>query len=372
MKRISSADLIQYNANNRGTHTGDCVRRSLSLALGMSYHDLATQLDAFTKENFLGWKYNNRRVYMKWLQDNFGLTREPVPEEYKTLSDFVDAKCTKGTWLVETGNPKKTGVDHIVCVKDGNVFDSWNSLDESPKYFIAVPDNLSKPVNTEVSLGQFRDQYSSWIEAQIDKLSAKYGWAEDMGYKWKVSFKTQFNARISITFELPPCEYVPRERKYAYNFGITISPQIDPNTLEKKVHETLNTRIYDRMYSVNQAEMKLVEADTVRRASGQEEYTDFAEDNWISEFERRSINQLPGWVRPLIKFVDFQDPGKYHDSYTLRIAPLPGSKAYGDKENFPNGIRFEAYTADQLKDMLRRYKSKDEIPDIDYIVEEDY
>ena len=46
MKLIYSADLVRYNANSRGTRTGDCAVRSISLAFNRSYNDIKKLLNS--------------------------------------------------------------------------------------------------------------------------------------------------------------------------------------------------------------------------------------------------------------------------------------------------------------------------------------
>ena len=66
--------------------------------------------------------------------------------------------------------------------------------------------------------------------------------------------------------------------------------------------------------------------------------------------------------------MNIQNPGQYSDSYSVWIRPLPS-----DTRSYPrNRIIFESYDALMMKDMLRRYKSKGEVPFEDYEPWEEY
>lgn len=123
-------------------------------------------------------------------------------------------------------------------------------------------------------------------------------------------------------------------------------------------------RTYDRMYAIGDQEKKLKEAEEVKKNMGSA--TDQRALRWLTPREEKFVNSLPGWVKPLITYVSVQDPGVYADSYRLTIRPLPsGAKSEGE-------ITFYGMQSWAIKDMLKRYREKGEIPDVDYSVYEEY
>ena len=88
-----------YNENPLGKSTGDCVIRAISKALGKTWDEVYVGL---CLEGFLNGVY--------------------------TVSDFAKEN-PRGTFIVSM--PGK----HVLCVKDGTLYDSWDSSGETPSYF---------------------------------------------------------------------------------------------------------------------------------------------------------------------------------------------------------------------------------------------
>lgn len=117
IKDVEAATYKKYNANTRGTNTGDCVKRSLSMAFDISYNEVGKELNAIMKETrFKEW--NVAPVFEKFITDHGGSGRIAPPEKGLLLDDWVDEYATTGTYVVETGS-KPCGVgggNHLVCV----------------------------------------------------------------------------------------------------------------------------------------------------------------------------------------------------------------------------------------------------------------
>lgn len=183
MKRfIRSADYVQYNANNRGTRTGDCVKRALSLAFDMSYSDIGKLLNEKMKEKRV-YKWNIPSVY-KSVAKELGASAwiDVTGEDGKPmkLSDWVDnyADSSK-TYLVHTGPLRHVGEgysvkrNHIVCVRDGKVWDSWDSRNE---YVDDVSEIQSegKQIAKKIELGPIAfDIVEPTIQHQIEAYAGK-------------------------------------------------------------------------------------------------------------------------------------------------------------------------------------------------------
>ena len=116
----------EYNPSPKGKRVGDCVIRAISKALDQSWDETYTgivlkgyELCDMPSSNF---------VWGEYLKDK-GFRRHLVPyvgEPY-TVSDFAMDNPT-GTYVLAISG-------HVVCVKQGTIFDTWDSSDEIPIYY---------------------------------------------------------------------------------------------------------------------------------------------------------------------------------------------------------------------------------------------
>lgn len=74
-------------------------------------------------------------VWEKYLKENrfeMHVLQDTCPDCY-TIADFADDHPT-GTFIVATGT-------HVVCVQDGNYFDTWDSGSQIPSYYFEIKEN---------------------------------------------------------------------------------------------------------------------------------------------------------------------------------------------------------------------------------------
>jgi hypothetical protein len=116
-----------YNPNPQGKRTGDCVVRALCKALNKSWDEVYILLCV---QGFIDKDWGNAySVWGKFLRSQ-GFKRYVIPNscpDCYTIADFA-IDHPDGTYIVATGS-------HVVCIKNGIVFDSWLSLDEQPTYY---------------------------------------------------------------------------------------------------------------------------------------------------------------------------------------------------------------------------------------------
>lgn len=122
--------------------------------------------------------------------------------------------------------------------------------------------------------------------------------------------------------------------------------------------KTGKQRAYDRMWTINEQEKKLREAAEIEQQLGHAEEGNL----WMTEQEERFVNTLPGWVKPLIMDVQIQEPGKYTDSYRLKVRKLPSDNIHPDDKYF----YFEGETAADIREMLKEYKDNGRVEGVDY------
>lgn len=118
---------IEYNPNPAEHDTGDCVIRAICKALGMEWENVYMALTLKGLQMSM-WGDTNA-VWEAYLREK-GYLRKAIPNtcpDCYSIADFA-ADNPKGTFIVATGS-------HVVCVKDGDYHDSWDSGALVPSYF---------------------------------------------------------------------------------------------------------------------------------------------------------------------------------------------------------------------------------------------
>lgn len=116
-----------WNENPAGRATGDCAVRAVALALDV---DWETAYALIALNGFLmGDVIASNAVWGSVLRQH-GFSRRSLPDtcpDCYTVNDFADNN-PHGVYVVGTGN-------HVVTIKDGVVYDSWDSRQEIPQYY---------------------------------------------------------------------------------------------------------------------------------------------------------------------------------------------------------------------------------------------
>lgn len=118
---------IYYNPNPLKLSVGDCVIRAISLILNKSWEQTYIELTdlGFTMYDMP----SSNRVWSELLKD-YGFIRKIIPNtcpDCYTVKDFCYDNPF-GEFILGTG-------EHVVAVRDGNYFDSWDSGNEIPIYY---------------------------------------------------------------------------------------------------------------------------------------------------------------------------------------------------------------------------------------------
>lgn len=118
---------IEYNPNPTGRKVGDCAVRAVAKALRIDWETayLAIMMNGY----YMGDMPSSDSVWGATLRQN-GFIRKAIPNtcpECYTAKDFCQDHPV-GTYVLGFGG-------HAATVKDGNLFDSWNSSDEIPQFY---------------------------------------------------------------------------------------------------------------------------------------------------------------------------------------------------------------------------------------------
>lgn len=121
------AQWQHYNPSPTGRNVGDCAVRAVAKALDL---DWETAYAMIAKNGFLiGDMPSSNSVIGATLREH-GFSRYAIPNtcpDCYTIEDFADEN-PRGTYVVGTGS-------HVCTIRDGVVFDSWDSRREIPQYY---------------------------------------------------------------------------------------------------------------------------------------------------------------------------------------------------------------------------------------------
>lgn len=116
-----------YNPNPTGRIVGDCAVRAVSKALDV---DWETAYGLIAANGYaMGDMPSSDSVWGSVLRQN-GFYRQAIPNTCPncyTVADFA-RENPFGTFILALGG-------HVVTVKDGDWYDTWDSADQVPQYF---------------------------------------------------------------------------------------------------------------------------------------------------------------------------------------------------------------------------------------------
>ncbi len=118
---------IRYNPNPAGRNVGDCSVRAVSKALEI---DWETAYDLISDAGYnMGDMPSSDSVWGAVLRQN-GFYRTAIPNycpDCYTVRDFCEDHPI-GTYVLGFGG-------HVATVKDGDIYDAWNSSNEIPQFY---------------------------------------------------------------------------------------------------------------------------------------------------------------------------------------------------------------------------------------------
>jgi hypothetical protein len=118
---------VFYNANYCDLFTGDCVIRAICKAENMDWHDVYDDLSVQGRM-MCAWGDTNAvwGAYLESIGYSLSIIDRSLVGRY-TVKDFIEDH-PYSTYIVATGS-------HVVCIKQGVAYDTWNSLGEQVAYY---------------------------------------------------------------------------------------------------------------------------------------------------------------------------------------------------------------------------------------------
>ena len=354
---VKSSKYTYYNANNRGSNVGDCVKRSISLAFDMPYTQVSRELNELAKGSL--YEYNQSQVYSKFILAHGGSSLMYVGE-YITVEEFADTIGAQGCYLLEVS--KGRGY-HMVCVIDGTVYDSWNCLEYNVDGYYEVKNVSHAFTNIEDEIDSLAESGQLLARKLVAKYMDKYNLYKHGQVLWREpeadGYSIHYHGVFKYNITSPLYEKGPTYIK----FTVTFTPTTDLASAKKKLKDTIQTRLYDRFYALHKVITETVEAYKEFNESGYKKPSRLYITNRIEE---RFYNGLPNWVKPFITYLDIQSPGDYDNSYEVRIRPLKGDPRFAYGED----VQFYGYDAKDIKEELARYREDFSRVDYDYAFDE--
>lgn len=348
-KRIYSAEYKRYNANNRGKNSTDCVNRAISLAFNIDYNEVhKLLLNKMHQFKYQSWKVYP--VYESVILDLKGGTIKGVVDDI-TVSEFIDKYYPVGTYILETNHmPKgKHHGNHLTCVIDGVLYDSWDSSKEfvCSYYPISTERTTRQFTHIEEHFDELREYAYDILSNEVDKQSAKY--FKGLTRVLSTDHYDDLPGKVDGLSIKLPCMYEIDAFEKTHKFKFTVSYVFNPSTTieeaKKLIDKITKIRIYDRFYEMKK---KLDNYEEEYNARKQMEKTN---EQSAPEFrlaldrrEQQFYNSLPGKIKARVSYFCIDSYRKYD----LAFSPLPG-------DHNSDKVRLEAYNADDLRKMIKWY-----------------
>lgn len=118
---------VKFNNNPMSRTVGDCAVRAVSLALGVDWEEAYNLIS--DAGYAMGDMPSSDSVWGAVLRQH-GFYREAIPNscpDCYTAADFAKDH-PRGVYVLGFGG-------HVATIIDGNLYDSWNSMQEVPVYF---------------------------------------------------------------------------------------------------------------------------------------------------------------------------------------------------------------------------------------------
>ena len=352
---VSSA-FVSYNANPNNTHTGDCVKRAISIALGMDYNEVGKKLNAINRQ-IKGPGYNYFVVFSKFLRDNYNINFKTCDDK-KTVKEFAE-EHPQGIYLLLTGRGREVsqGHDsHLLAVVNGDIYDSWNSQKDTVMR-VAEVQGVSDD-RYEINIVTVSEQVGEAVDAYIQTLKSKNRFHTISDVRTIIRDFNKYDATIFLYAEIS--KDIPRDVYrwdigdiYCHKFVLKVNPRMSLEENVASLIKKTKQKVYDYLYNLD------TKVTALEKASNKAQFNDS-----LTAREREYVATLPEWTWPLIREIEYwpgyYTGGSYNDfPYRVFMKPLPGDPR-------PETVMVEGTTLREFKNCLEEYKNSFRRVNYDY------
>jgi len=119
-KYPNTSTFEYYNANPKNRITGDCVFRAICTALEQTWEETVMEMAELSCKN--GYALNDTKGIEKYMEYKGWIKmKQPKKNDGSKYTGKEFCKIFKGTCVANIGG------HHTVCIKNGNVYDIWDS-----------------------------------------------------------------------------------------------------------------------------------------------------------------------------------------------------------------------------------------------------
>ena len=322
-KSITSA-FKSYNANYKNQHTGDCVKRALSIMYGIDYQEVASNLNKIKRE-MKAEIPNCKPVFSRFIK-NAGLISEGRVsyfgfESAPTVSEFAD-QFNSGRYLLLCGK-KVNSNEHLTAIIDGDIWDTW----DCSNCFVNWIYKISEEGNIVVEEGTLRDEIKPVIYDFVNECIAKS--CKKMPFAtFSVSneardldpFSFYYYSRLMFdetsTNEMRAAHYSGIDN-VGKKFIVKINPSVSKEENIKIIKQKLHYQIREWAY----ANRKVVE--DLRKLNSRTYHPEYSDSKLL-------LTKLPDKYVPYVR--KFKDRGEsdWLERYYLEADGVPEDPRYND------------------------------------------
>lgn len=367
--KIESAKLVKYNANTRGTSTGDCTARSISLAFNIDYSKVRKMMNASAKK--LRYRSYNYDGNVNTVIADLGGGYRKRPDKKISVNEFADTN-PQGTYLVGCSKLTEDRATHLVCIIDGVVYDSWDSRVYFVDEYWVIENGTKGSDITDVGYylrewvnSKTASEYVEYIVNVFNDIIDKNRRLKKVVDKYNVDIKFTLEVTkislVNYTFNYGGeiCVRIPAyniKKTYSHKFSIVFNPTMSPDNVQPYFEEHFYGKLYPQVQQVIHKVEDICEGYSLTKD------VDVSDrDLWIHSYEKKNFFSLPYWAQRLATYftagAPFQE--KYSDSVRLDIKTPPFDTHYGETTEYAykaNERTFEAYSMAELKEGLDYYK----------------
>lgn len=377
MGKVEGSELVNYNANTRGTRTGDCTARSISLAFNIDYSAARKALNDSAKTN-PRWDYNSHSNCIKVIEELGGGKLNGNVERI-TVNAFADSHPS-GTyiiWCSRDGISHKG--NHLVTIIDGTVYDSWDSRKYFVKGYWTISSGISSKdlTNIEPYLKKtlFDDRNVEWYNKytsdmfdaiinknrKLKKLANQYEMNINLDLEIHKVQLINYTFRLTYSIDLSFSNAKIKPKIYEGKVVIAFKPTMKQEEIEPYFNETFYNKFYFFIHNVVDKVEDICEGNSLLGDAKVRENPLYL----YNDYEVKCFNSLPYWAQQLATDFQIYPPsyGESSDRVQLSINRLPNDPDWDIGPEFPirtgapsKRIRFYAPSMDALRKGLDYYK----------------